>query len=232
MTEEKKCIPKAELPFEKFQNLGPSYLTDSELLAIILRSASAKQSVFDLSKQLLSMKTGGKEGFLGLMEVSLQDLQKLPGIGKVKAIQIKALLEISVRISAETAKEGISIQHPSTVADYFMEKLRHLENEVVFLACLNGKGCMICEKRISEGSMNRSTLSPRSVFMEALRVKAASVILVHNHPSGDPTPSRQDVDITARMRELGELMEIPVLDHIIIGDRCYYSFLEQREAGY
>ena len=134
-----------------------------------------------------------------------------------------------MRISRASAKEGLLFNSPRLVAQYFMESMRHRETECVIMVSLDGKGRMLGEKKLSDGSVRMSLISPREIFLEALRVKAVNFLLVHNHPSGDPTPSRLDREMTKYVSKLGEMMDILLMDHIIIGDNRYASF---RELGY
>ena len=151
------------------------------------------------------------------------------GIGEVKAVRLQCLTEFSKRISQAKAKEVLCFQNSQSVAEYYMEQLRHRDTECVYLLNLDNKGRMLSDKRLSDGSVRMSLISPREVFLEALRSKAVSIILIHNHPSGDPTPSKSDVSLTKNVHTIGEMMNIPLTDHIIIGDNRYISF---REEGY
>ncbi len=217
------------LPYERFLRFGPENLTESELLAIILRTGTRDQSALELARQVLSLARYPRDGLLGLYDVTLEELMQIKGIGMVKAVKLKSLTELSMRISREKAKEGLLFTKSSTVAAYYMEKLRHLDTECVMLACLDGKGQLISEKKLSDGSVKMSLISPREIFMEALQRRAVNLILVHNHPSGDPTPSHADRELTRNLAELCKKMDIPLLDHIIIGDNRYTSFKESEE---
>lgn len=221
-----KQLQGRDMPYEKFLRFGAENLTESELLAIILRTGTKNQSAVELAAQVLALTKYPKEGILGLYDLSLEELMKVKGIGMVKAVKLKSLTELSMRISRASAKEGLRFDKSSTVADYFMEKLRHRDTECVILVCLDAKGQMIREKKLSDGSVRMSSASPREIFIEALQCHAVSFILVHNHPSGDPAPSSADRKLTSALRELGEKLEIPLLDHIIIGDNRYISFRE------
>ena len=215
-----------DLPYEKFLQFGPENLTESELLAIILRTGTREKSAVELAAEVLSLARYPREGLLGLYDVTLEELMQIKGIGEVKAIKLKCLTELSMRISKATAKQGLCFTSSKTVAKYFMERLRHLEKECVILVCLDAKGQLLCEKEMSKGSVRMSLISPRDIFMEALQAKAVNFVLVHNHPSGDPTPSKIDRELTKNIRDLGLKMDIFLLDHIIIGDNKYFSFKE------
>lgn len=213
-------------PYEKFLIYGPEHLTESELLAIILRTGTSNTSALELAEQVLGLAKSPREGLLGLYDLTLEELMQVRGIGEVKAVKLKCLTELSMRISRATARERMKCGDSGTVADYFMEQLRHKETECVILVSLDCKGQIIKESLLSSGSVRMSLISPREIFLEALHYKAVNIILVHNHPSGDPTPSECDVELTQSVKEMGDTLEIPLLDHIIIGDNRYTSFKE------
>ncbi len=213
-------------PYEKFLAYGPEHLTESELLAIILRTGTNNTSALELAEQVLELSKPPREGLVGLYDLTLEELMQVKGIGEVKAVKLKCLTELSMRISRSTARERMKCGDSATVADYFMEQLRHKETECVILVSLDCKGQIIKESLLSSGSVRMSLISPREIFLKALQYKAVNIILVHNHPSGDPTPSECDVELTQSVKEMGDTLEIPLLDHIIIGDNRYTSFKE------
>lgn len=217
---------QSDLPYEKFLRFGPETLTETELLAIILRTGTKDCSAKELAGQILSKTRYPKEGLIGLHTVSLEELMEIKGIGEVKAVKVKCIAELSLRMSMATALKGIRFTSSSQVASAYMEKLRHRETECVYLLCLDAKGQLISEKQLSKGSVRMSLISPREIFIEALQAKAVNVILLHNHPSGDPTPSASDIALTQNVRKMGDIMDIPLLDHIVIGDNVYVSFME------
>ena len=212
------------MPYEKFQKYGPEQLSDSELLAIVLRTGAKDVSAVELAEQVLKLAKYPRRGLLGLHEISLRELMSLKGIGPVKAVKLKCLAELSIRFSKANAEKGLNIHKPSTVAEYYMEQLRHRKTECVILVCLDGKNQIIAERRLSDGSVNMALISPREIFLTALETGAVNLILVHNHPSGDPSPSKCDRELTEHVRAIGKEFGIPLLDHIIIGDRVFYSF--------
>lgn len=214
------------LPYEKFTAMGSKALTDSELLSIILRTGTAKTDVCRLGENVLAQTARYGNGLLGLYHIPAEDLEKIPGIGKVKAIQLKALAELCTRMSQAKAKGSLSFHDPYSVADYYMERLRHENVEYVFLLLLDSGLHLIEERILSKGTVNASLLSPREVFINAFQGKAANIMLLHNHPGGNPTPSENDLRITERVREVGQMVDIPLFDHIIIGDNSYFSFQE------
>lgn len=216
----------SDMPYEKFMRFGPATMSDSELLAIIIRTGTAHKSALDIAREVLALGTNTGKGLIGLYDVSVEDLANIKGVGSVKAVKLKALAELSMRMHKECVKSGFNACAPETVAQYFMEEMRHLEYEQVILAAIDSKGCLISQKVLSVGSVNQSLLSPRTVFLESLRMKAVYIIILHNHPSGDPSPSDTDIRLTEAIAELGEKLEIKLLDHIVIGDNRYFSFRE------
>ena len=213
-------------PDEKMLRYGVEALSDSELLAVILRTGRKNCSCVELAEELLRPE-GDTSGLEVLARKDLQSLRAINGIGTVKAWQIKAVCALASRMAVRQAKQKIRFQHPSTVADYFMEKLRYLEQETVYGLMLNGKNELIHEVMISKGTVNMSLVTPREVLLLALQCRAVFVILLHNHPSGDPSPSEDDIKITQRIREAGELVGIRLMDHIILGENTYYSLREE-----
>lgn len=218
-------IPKEERPYEKCLAYGPGALSDAELLAVILRSGTNKISALELARQVLDLSN---EKLLGLYNLSFEELRSLSGIGHVKAIQLKAIGELARRMSqAKRLQEHIRFASAEEVALYFMESLRHKQQEEFHAIFLNTRCQMIREEQITIGTANASLVSPREIFSKAIRCQAVSIILVHNHPSGDCEPSPEDIEITLRMIASGNMLGIEILDHIIIGDQCFASLKEQ-----
>lgn len=217
-----------EQPYEKFMRFGAEALTETELLAIILRTGTRNCSALALAEKVFSLARGRERGLNALHHISLKELMQIPGIGEVKAVKLKSLAELSKRMAKERAVETLSFDTPETVADYFMEELRHEEKEKVLLLSLDTRLHLIEKSVLSIGTVNYSLLSAREVFVQAFRNQASSIMLLHNHPSGDVTPSRQDVSITEKIKEAGELLGIPLTDHIVIGNNTYTSF---RQCG-
>lgn len=217
-------LPVSERPYEKCMSHGPESLSDAELLAVILRTGSSGQNAVQLAEQIL---TQGSGNLLTLYSLNLRQLMQLPGIGQVKAIQLKCIAELSKRIARTGHRETVTLSDARSVATYYMEELRHEHKEHLMLCMFDGKCRLIRECMLTTGTANASLISPREIFVEALTNRAQHIILVHNHPSGNPTPSRQDIQVTRQIREGGDLIGITLADHIIIGDRRYYSFKEQ-----
>jgi len=214
------------LPYEKFISYGAEALTDSELLAIIIRTGAPGMSAGVLSDKVL--KAAGKygNGLLGLYHIPIQELMQLNGIGKVKAIKLKALAELCTRMAQTKAKDQLSFQNPESVADYYMERFRHEKVEHILLLLFDSGMHLLEEKLLSTGTVNASLLSPREVYISAFRSQATHFMLLHNHPGGNPEPSGHDIRVTKRIAEIGRTIDVSMLDHIIIGDNSYFSFKE------
>lgn len=223
-----KEMPDEERPYEKCERFGPGVLTDTELLAVILRSGKKGRNVLEVSRELLFGDAVTKKGILALYDWDAKSVQKVEGIGKVKAVQIICIAELARRLSKATAAVHLSFSSPETIAKYYMEDMRHLRQEHMKLLMLDTKTRLIDESTISKGTVNSTLVSPRELFIEALHKNAVSIILLHNHPSGEPTPSREDLLVTRRIKEAGSLIGIELLDHIIIGNNCYLSFAEKK----
>ena len=221
-----KELNMEERPYEKCERFGPENLTDSELLAVLLRTGTRGENIVELAKRIL-YSDQFQGGLLGIHRWSFEQLTRIKGIGKVKATQILCLCELAKRLSKASAGPELNFNIPSTIARYYMEDLRHQKQETMKLLLLNTKSRLIGETDISRGTVNTSVISPRELFVEALQKDAVSIILLHNHPSGDPTPSREDILVTRRVYEAGMMIGVELLDHIIIGNNCYSSMREQ-----
>lgn len=220
-----KEIPKGMQPYEKCKQFGPELLTDNELLAAVLRTGSRGENTLSMVKNL--MESSGKAGLAGVFRMPPGELKKLRGIGPVKAVQLQCIGELSRRIAKEVTEPSLQMDSPETIAEHYMEQMRHLRQEQMLLLTLDTRLQIIQETIISKGTVNASMITPREVFLEALRQEAVSVVLLHNHPSGDPTPSEEDLLLTKRFSLVGDLLNVPLTDHIIIGDKEYFSLKEQ-----
>lgn len=218
-------MPEAERPYEKCEKMGAEALTDVELLAILLRTGTRGENALCLARRILYH--AGETGILGIHQFSRERLLKIKGIGKVKAIQISCISELAKRLAKASRSDMLSFSQPETIARYYMEDLRHEKQEIMKLLMLNSKARLIGEVNVSKGTVNSSLITPRELFIEALQKNAVSIVLMHNHPSGDPTPSREDMLTTKRILDAGALIGIELLDHIIIGNNCYISFREE-----
>lgn len=221
-----KHLPPQMQPYEKCISYGPQFLTDAELIASIIRSGSKEYTSVALADHLLDLRKG-KEGLKGLCSLSFEELTSVPGIGRVKAVQIQCVFELAKRISRQEAKKTLNFSEPDSIAEYYMEDFRHKEQEHILLLLLDNKSNLLGEKLLFTGTVNASIISPREIYLEALKFHAVGIILLHNHPSGDPTPSKYDIAATQKIKEVSDLVEIPLLDHIIIGDNKYTSFNEK-----
>ena len=221
-----KELPVSERPYEKCLSAGPSALSDAELLAVILKSGSPKMNVVALAQNIL--RADGRN-LLNLYHMSVEELMRFPGIGEVKAIQLKCVAELSRRIARTQRSERVCLTNAESVADYYMEYLRHEAKELLLVSMFDSKCHLIADTVIATGSVRAVLGSPREIFLHLFEKKAVSFILLHNHPSGDPAPSKEDFALTRRMKECGELMDIELSDHIIIGDNRYYSFRENKQ---
>jgi len=221
-----KSLPLSERPYEKCLKDGPAVLSDAELLAVILRTGTRERTAVEVARSFLETY-GGKTGLPCLMNLSRKELEKISGIGPVKAVELLAVAEMCRRISRSRKKPMVSLRDPASIAAYFMEDMCYLPQEEIRVAMFDTRNKLLYEKILSRGTVNASLASPRELFMEALRYGAVYLVLLHNHPSGDPTPSEADVRMTGRMARAGELLHIPVMDHIIIGDHTYISMREE-----
>jgi len=218
-----KDLPVEERPRERMILFGPESMSNAELLAIILRTGSNGVPVQRLSEQVLSKF----DGLHGLLNSTLEEITSIKGIGSAKAVQIMAAIELGRRIARHKRGNTYTIKTPADVADYLMDELRHLKQEVFVSLYLNTKNQIIGYERITMGSLNSSIVHPREIFKGALKRSSAAIICVHNHPSGDPSPSREDIEVTKRLVNAGQILGIEVLDHVIIGDNTYYSLKEK-----
>ena len=194
-----KEIPKSDRPYEKCLEYGAENLSDAELLAIILRTGTQGMTAVSLARQVIGAKDT-EAGLLNIDRLSLNELKKIPGIGQVKAIQIKCIAELSRRMAKAKQQEKLSFRKPESVAEYYMVEFRLKKQENMMLIMLNTKSRLIAEKIMFKGTVNASIVSPREIFVEAVNQEAVYIILLHNHPSGDPTPSREDIALTKRIK--------------------------------
>lgn len=218
-----KDLPESEKPYEKCLKRGAESLSDAELIAAVIRTGSQNEQALELAKKILMLPPGG---ILNLEYLTAAQLQKLYGIGAVKAVQLKCVAEISKRIAMTSRKSRVMLNDASTIAAYYMERMRHETKENLLLSMFDSNSKLIGDQTISVGTCNASLISPREVFLQALDRQAVYVVLLHNHPSGNPNPSEEDILVTKRIKECGKLLDVPLMDHIIVGDNCYYSFHE------
>jgi len=217
--------PEDERPREKLQKQGADTLSEAELLALIIRTGdhASRQSAIDLGRNML--QTFGD--LRKLSTATFGELCRVKGAGPAKAASILAALTLANRVQTERLENLERFTSPLQIFNHFHYRFRDRRKEYFLILLLDGKNRIIREEQVSEGSLNQSIVHPREVFKPAVKESAAAIILVHNHPSGDPSPSREDREITRRLKEGGDLLGIRVLDHIIIGDGSYLSFVEQ-----
>ena len=218
-------MPAGEKPREKLLRDGPEGLSTVEVLAVILGTGTRSKSVMDLAGDVLAMDA---RGLRYLAECSPEELKKISGMGDAKVCVLMAALELGKRLSCLPAEERVRIKCSADIANLFMERLRYEKKEHFKCLLINSRGEILEENEVSVGDLNSSASHPREVFSPAVRRSAGSVAFVHNHPSGDPTPSDCDISLTKRIHELGEELEVHLVDHIVIGDNSYVSL---RECG-
>lgn len=219
--------PEDERPRERLIKYGAESLSDAQLLAIILRTGDKNRSAVDLARALIS-KFGDFRSMDALSISELCSVKDIKGIGAAKASQIKAAFEIGRRMLSGGSKAKENFRTSDDVVNYYIPLMKNLKKEIFKTILLDSKNKIIKDVGVSEGSLTASVVHPREVFKDAIKESAAAVILVHNHPSGDPSPSREDIEITQRLVKSGEIVGIRVLDHVIIGDGRYFSFLDKK----
>ncbi|SKA94515.1 DNA replication and repair protein RadC [Caloramator quimbayensis] len=218
-----KDIPVQDRPRERLIKFGPEALSNSELLAIIIRTGTKSENALSISNRLIAQN----KGLEFLSSCTIQELSQIKGIGNAKAAQLKAAIELGKRLRNYRNDKIISINSPKDAAEIVMEDMRYFKKEHFRVIFLNTKNIVIDVKDLSIGNLNSSIVHPREVYSEAIKKSSASIIVLHNHPSGDPTPSQEDVNITRRLIEAGKIIGIDLLDHIIIGDGSFISLKEK-----
>lgn len=224
-----KELPMSERPYEKLEMYGAETLTNSELLAIIIKTGTKDETSVMLAQKILSLReANNKQDLRFLQDISIKELMTIKGIGKVKAIQIKAIGELTKRLSKPIDNIKIKVKSPSDIADLFMQELRYEKREIMKLVILNTKNIIQKIINISLGATNNVIVEPKEILLEAIKCQANKIVLIHNHPSGDPTPSKDDYRFTDRIYECADIMGIQLLDHIVIGDGKYESIFRKR----
>lgn len=229
-----KDLPCSERPYEKLEMYGAKSLSNSELLGIIIKTGTKNETAVELGKKILQLGCKKrKEDLRFLQEVSIQEYMQIKGIGKVKAIQLIAVSELAKRMSKPISNLKIKIKEPQDVANILMDELRYEKREIAKLIILNNQNIVMQIIDISTGGTNYAVLEPKHVLVDAVKMQAPKIILVHNHPSGDPNPSKNDFRATDRIYEAAEIMGIELLDHIVIGDGRFESifyYQKRRES--
>lgn len=218
-----KDVPKAERPRERLLKYGATHLSNKELIALLLGSGTRSESVLDLANRVLMHF----EGLKLLRNATIEELTAIKGIGPARGVIMLAALELGERLTKYKPAERYVIRSPEDGADYVMEEMRTLDQEHFIALFLNTKNQIIHSQTIFIGTLNSSVVHPREIFREAVRRSSASLIVAHNHPSGDPTPSPEDINVTKRLVEAGKIMGIDLLDHLIIGDNKFVSLKEK-----
>lgn len=218
-----KDLPAAERPRELLLAKGPAALSNADLIAILLRTGTSRESVVRLAERLLA-KHGGLAGLGGLTP---QEMSTVKGIGPAKAVTVSAAVELGKRLATQAGGERPVVRSPADAAELMVPSLRYEKRELFVAMLLSTKNHVLATPTLTVGSLSASVVDPRQLFREAINYNAASVILVHNHPSGDPSPSAEDVALTRKMVEAGRLLDISVIDHLIIGDGKYVSLKEK-----
>ncbi len=214
-----KEIPSSERPYEKLEIYGAKRLSNSELLAIIIKTGTREESAVTLAQKILNLNKNKTTNDLRfLQDITIEELTKIKGIGKVKAIQIIAACEIAKRISTPIDVEKIKIKSSQDVADLLINELKYEKRETAKIILLSSKNIIQKIVDISYGGTNFAMLEPKDIFHEAIKIEAPKVILVHNHPSGDPSPSLEDIEVTRRLINLAKMLGIELLDHVIIAE--------------
>ena len=220
-----KELPVTERPYEKLEMYGEKMLSNSELLAIIIKNGTKDFTAIDISNAILKKVNNNLRD---LQDIPLHEFKEIQGIGKVKAIQLKAICELTKRISRPINDAKIQIKNTDDIAKILIEELKYEKREIVKLVLLNTKNITLKIMDISFGGTSSAFVEPKDILLEAIKVGAPKIIIAHNHPSGDPTPSLADFEITNRIEKAGQIMGIELLDHIVIGDCNYISIFSKR----
>lgn len=224
-----KQLPESERPYEKLQIYGSKKLSNAELLAIIIKNGTKEHTSIDLANEILKLKNKTSENTLRFMQdVSIEEFMNIKGIGKVKAIQLKAICELAKRMSKPANITSLKVRCSQDIASMLMEELRYERREIVKIVILNVKNSVLKIEDIAIGGTDFVNISPKDVLTEVVKMNAPKMIMVHNHPSGDPSPSKADIEITNRIYECSKILQIKFLDHIIIGDGKYESVFSKK----
>lgn len=218
-----KEIPQSERPYEKLEMYGAQALSNAELLAIIIKNGTKEESSVMLAQKILSMQKSTQDSLRFLQDISIKEFMSIKGIGKVKAIQLLAVCELTKRISRPIKNFNVQIKSPQDVADLLINELKYEKREIVKVLMLNVKNNILKIQDIALGGTSFAVFEIKDVLKEAIKIGAPKIILVHNHSSGDPTPSHEDIELTQKLEEVSKMLEIELLDHVIIGDGKYKS---------
>ncbi|MDD5949469.1 MAG: DNA repair protein RadC [Lachnospiraceae bacterium] len=216
-------LPDTERPYERCIQYGAAALTDAQLLAVLLKTGTKEESALHLAQRVLMAKEDREPGIGTLLSMKYPDYLKIHGIGPVKAVTLLCVVELAKRLSLCQKRSQIVFTDSQSVAEYYMEFMRQYDREHFWLLLLDSKNALLKELELSVGTISAALASPREVMIEALRYEAVHFILLHNHPSGNPSPSDADIKVTRKLQQAGELLDIQLLDHIIIGEQQYVS---------
>lgn len=218
-----KELPISERPYEKLEMYGERSLSNAELIAIIIKSGTRNESSVSIAQKILALEKNGENNLRFLQNISIKEFMSIKGIGKVKALQLKAICELTKRMSKPIDTSQVQINSPKDVADLLTDEMRFEKREIVKAIILNSKNTIVKIVDVCYGGTNSAVLKPKDVLQEAIKLGLPKIILVHNHPSGDPTPSKSDFEFTERLVQASKIMGIEVLDHIVIGDYKFES---------
>ena len=222
-----KELPELERPYEKLEIYGEKALSNAELLAIIIKTGTKDETSVQIAQRLLGLNNTEVDDLSFLQSLTIEEMMQIKGIGKVKAIQIKALGELSIRMFKTSNYKRKTIKQPSDLANIFMSELKFQKNEIVKIVILNNKNEILSIQDIASGGANFANVSIKDIMSEPIKMKAPKVVLIHNHPSGDSTPSKQDIFFTEQLIEIMEIMGIQLVDHIVIGNMNYTSIFSK-----
>ena len=218
-----KELPISERPYEKLERYGAKALSNAELIAIIIKSGTREESSVCVAQRILSLEKDGENNLRFLQNISIEEFMSIKGIGKVKAIQLMAICELTRRMSRPLDTNQVQINSPKDVAKILTDEMKYEKREIVKAIILNSKNTIVKIVDVCFGGTNSAIIKPKDVLQEAIKIGAPKIIIVHNHPSGDPTPSKSDYDFTDRMIQASNIMGVELLDHIVIGEYGFKS---------
>lgn len=222
-----KQLPETERPYEKLELYGGSALSDAELLAIIIKTGTKEETSVQVAQKILKLSENSEDSLNFLRDITIEELVQIKGIGKVKAIQLKAIGELVVRMSKPSNYKKVTIKKPEDILKLVMEGMKYQKREIAKLIILNIKNQVLKIKDVCVGGTSFVNLSIKDIVEEPIKMKAPKIILIHNHPSGDATPSKADIEFTMRLYDVTQILGIELLDHMVIGNGSYVSIFSQ-----
>ena len=220
-----KQLPKTERPYEKLEKNGEDKLSDGELLAIIIKTGTKEKTSVQLAQELLAINTENKENIQFLNDLTISELTQIKGIGTIKAIQIQALCEINKRMSKPIDKLNISVRSSKDLANLFMQELSNCKREKVKVIMLNTKCILLRVMEVATGGTNNVSVAPKDILAEAIKIGAPKIAVVHNHPSGNPEPSTEDIEFTETLDKASKILGIELLDHVVVAGYKFFSVM-------